>query len=477
MTVKAPARPGDQDDLQALIEEARRRARSRRRRNGLALAVVALVAGGSYALTARVADHGAKGPRRSSSPTVADRTSAAGRFWYTRSVSLTHEWVPAGGVTIDRRGYTHRHGPEVLFDVRLIEETWVGIDATMRDRVTAAARFASPRGRTAWTAWGRPQPNFNSWLGRDSIVSGGDRFPPQLWYPWGEGLGPYGLDLGDSLLSYRQLLSLSTKPSAALGQITRAEQELIRRENQTGANTGFGTLPGGIGELTDIGGLLASPIPPSTRRTVLGAALRLPGAAINAHAHDALGRAGVAVTASAGIARQRLIFSPATGALLQGPKGVVVAQGRVNSAYALPPGIGPIRPDGGPVEPATLTISPLVGNPRTAFALTLTSARGRRSHKAPALDWTVAGTPGPQCFAHGARRPLLASSTVGRAGVSTYLYRLLPPTTRLHAWCPGRYELQVLPDYSGRRWRAPPNTGATPTFSAGAGSSVYFHVS
>jgi hypothetical protein len=63
---------------------------------------------------------------------------------------------------------THRHGAEVLFDVRLT-----------------------------------------------AIVIGGGMFPPQLWYPWGEGLGPYGLDLGESLLSYSQLRSLPTARAAA----------------------------------------------------------------------------------------------------------------------------------------------------------------------------------------------------------------------------------------------------------------------
>jgi len=75
---------------------------------------------------------------------------------------LYGEWLPAGGITVDRRGYTHRHGPDVLFDLRVSEETWVGVDGTMRDRkVIESVRFASAAGRAKWAAYGGPVPNFN----------------------------------------------------------------------------------------------------------------------------------------------------------------------------------------------------------------------------------------------------------------------------------------------------------------------------
>ncbi|MGN6166934.1 MAG: hypothetical protein ACTHQQ_02010 [Solirubrobacteraceae bacterium] len=473
MTVDAPARPPDQDDLQALIEEARRRAHRRWRRNWIAFAVVGVVAAGLYALVAGLADPGTKGSD-ASTPVLPGTVSAAGPFWYMRAVRSMHERLPAGGITMDRRGYTHRHGPNVLFAVRLTEETWVGVDGTMRDRMTAAARFASAGGRAKWAAWGRPQPNFNSWLDRDAIVVGGGRFPPQLWYPWGEGLGPYNLDLGDSLLSYRQLLSLPTTPKAVLDRVTRAEEALMRRQYRAATNVGYETFPGGIGELTDIGGLLASPVPASTRLALLRAAMRLRGARLNLHAHDPLGRAGISVTATDGIAMQRLIFDPATGALLEGPKGVVVAQGAVGSPYALPRGIRPVRAVHGPPEPPALTISPPAGNPKTDFKLTLAPAGSRHSDKAPTLDWIVAGSPSERCFASGFARPLSAAASIRRAGELTYVYRLHPPATGLHAWCPGRYELQVVADYSGRVGRAPDKAAGSPSFSAGTGSSTYF---
>lgn len=478
MTVEAPPRPPDRDDLQALIEEARRRGRRRRRRNAIALAVAALVGAGLYVLAVGPVDHGAKGGGESSPRFLAGRASAAGPFWYTRAVSSIRQWMPAGGITMDRRGFMHRHGRKVLFDIRLTEETWVGIDGTMRDRVTALSRFASAKGRATWAAWGRPQPDFNAngWLGRDAIVVGGGMFPPQLWYPWGEGLGPYGLDVGDSLLSYRQLLSLPTSPEAALGRVTRAEQALMRREYRSATNVGYGTFPGGIDELTDIGGLLAAPIPATARLALLRAAMRLPGARVNTHAHDALGRAGVSVTARDRIAMERLIFDPATGAVLESPKGVVVAQGPVGSLYALPHGISQLRAPGGPPEPPTLAITPRTGNRNTVFTLMLTPASGRRSGRAPTLDWIVAGTPSSRCFAPGFPRPLSASSRIRRAGGFAYVYRLRPPATDFHSWCPGSYELQIVADYSGRARRVPLEIAGPPTFSAGTGSSILFRV-
>jgi hypothetical protein len=408
-------------------------------------------------------------------PFSSGRALYAGWFWYMRAVRTLHEWVPAGGITIDRRGYTHRHGAEVLFDVRLTEETWVGVDGTMRDRLTAAARFASPRARAMWGPWGRPLPNFNAngWMGaHDAIVIGGGMFPPQLWYPWGEGLGPYGLDLGDSVLGYSQLRSLPTSPEAVLGRVKRAEEALIRREHDTATNVGYETLQRGLGELTDIAGLVAAPLAVSTRLALLRAAMRLPGAQTNLHAHDALGRAGVSVTATRG----RLIFDPATGALLEGPKGLVVAEGSVGSAYALPRGVRPVAANGGPPAPPTLKIIPPSGDPKTVFKLMLARAGSRPSRQAPALDWIVAGTPSNRCFADGFTRPLSAVGSVRQAGELTYVYRLPPPANRLHAWCAGHYELQVVARYSSRVGGAPATTAESPTFSAGTGSSIYFDV-
>jgi hypothetical protein len=464
--VAPPPRSPEDQGLQALIEEARRRARRRRRRNSVAVVIAVIAAGALCALVVHAASHGARSAVVTGERAAGSQPYRLAQFWYTRATSSLHQWMPAGGSTFDHRGYAHRHGPEVLFDVRLTEETWVGDDGTMRDRVTASPRFATAAGRATWTRYGRPVPtNFNvsGWLAHDAITVGGGRFPPQLYYPWGEGLGPYGLDLGDGLLTYRHLVSLPRDPSALLASLGQAETSLMRR-----GDTGYETQPGALRELTDIGGLIASPVPGAERLALLRAAERLPGVEVRPHASDVFGRRGVSITATTGIAMQRLIFDPATGALLEGPKGAILAQGVVNSPYALPKGTAPVRVAGGPPVPALLAIAPPIANPTTVLRVTLTHATG---HKAPALDWVLAGTPGEQCFPRGFPRPLRAFATARDA----YTYELGPAQLGRQTWCPGHYELQVVPDYgpTARDWR-PGMPG--PTFSSGIGTSAYFDV-
>jgi hypothetical protein len=173
--------------------------------------------------------------------------------------------------------------------------------------------------------------------------------------------------------------------------------------------------------------------------------------------------------ATAGLALQRLIFDPATGALLAGPKGSIVAQGIVDSLYDLPKWTAPVRVAGGPAVPALLTISARIGGRATSFRLTVHPA-GRQ--RAPALDWALAGTPGEQCFPRGFPRPLRTSVIARRA----YVYELAPAQLARQTWCPGPYELQVVTDYAPRpahTWR-PGMPG--PTFSSGIGTSIYFEV-
>ena len=464
--IAPPPRSPEDEGLQALIEEARRRARRRRRRNAVAVVIAAIAAGALCALVVRAASHGARSAVVTGERAAGPRPFRLGQFWYTRAIGSLHQWMPAGGTSFDRRGYSHRHGPEVLFDVRLTEETWVGLDGTMRDRVTASARFASAAGAATWAAYRRPLPNFNAsgWLARDAITVGGGMFPPQLFYPWGEGLGPSGLDLANSLLTYRQLASLPRDPSGLLARLRQAETTRTRR-----GDMGYETQPGVLGELTDLGGLLVSPVPAAERLALLRAAERLPGVRVNPHASDPLGRHGVSITATAGLALQRLIFDPATGALLAGPKGSIVAQGIVDSLYDLPKWTAPVRVAGGPAVPALLAISPRIGGRATSFRLTVHPA-GRQ--RAPALDWVLAGTPGEQCFPRGFPRPLRASVIARRA----YVYELAPAQLARQTWCPGHYELQVVTDYAARpahTWR-PGMPG--PTFSSGIGTSIYFEV-
>jgi hypothetical protein len=90
VSVQAARRSPDQDELQALIEEARLRARRRRRRNGAVAAqagqVAALALVGGYLLAAQ-----AGGDRGASSVGVASSSSAplsvgVGPFWYMRTI-------------------------------------------------------------------------------------------------------------------------------------------------------------------------------------------------------------------------------------------------------------------------------------------------------------------------------------------------------------------------------------------------------
>jgi hypothetical protein len=405
----------------------------------------------------------------------------AGRFRYTRTVGSLREWMPAGGTSIDRRGYTHRHGPEVLFDLRVSDETWIGADGTIRERkIVAGVRFASAAGRREWERYGRPVPDFNDiWLGwapHDSIVVGGREFPAETWgTSWGEWLGPFGWDVGDGLFTYRELVSLPTRPAALRARLRRAEQALARREARISRHGAVGAGTDAFGQLGDIAGLEISPVPVPVRLALLHVAATIPGVSVTELARDSLGRAGVAVSASAGPGFERLIFDRATGELLEeAPNVAVIAQGEVDSAYSLPRGVRPVRAHGAPPQPLRPAISPTVGKATTIFEVTLSSRAGRWAGRPPALDWMLIGTPGPRCFAGFLPQlpPLEPSARVELAGKVTYLYRLAPSSARRGSWCPGRYELGVLPE-SSRRSRAPQ---PSPNLSPGLSSSIFFQV-
>ena len=156
--------------------------------------LVCLGGAGVYALLARGAGRPASAIGGTRGAT-ASASTASGPVWYTRTVRSMHESLPAGGITLSSRGFTHGHGPEVRFDLRVSEETWVGVDGTIRDRtVVAAVRFRSRADRAKWLAYGRPVPNFNNvwlgWISHDGIDVAGGRFPPQPGYQAGEWLWP-----------------------------------------------------------------------------------------------------------------------------------------------------------------------------------------------------------------------------------------------------------------------------------------------
>jgi hypothetical protein len=251
---------------------------------------------------------------------------------------------------------------------------------------------------------------------------------------------------------------------------------MSRREERRGDAQSLASATAPYSELSDIATLLTSPVPAAVRLALVQAALTMPGTRVNGHAYYPHGRPGVAVSASAGLAFQRLIVDPTSGALLEdAPDVSVVAQGVVESAYALPKGVTPIRAAGAPAPPQAPVISPAVGNPTTVFKLKLSIPAQSHSRPPPVLNWLLLGTPGPRCFAGFLPRlpALVASSSVRPAGSPTYVYKLAAPLGVRHRnWCPGRYELTVLPDYSHHS----PASQLPPSTSPSYGSSLYFKV-
>ena len=410
--------------------------------------VYALLAGGAGRPASAIG--GARGARGAS----ASASAVSGPVWYTRTVRSMHESLPAGGITLNRRGFTRRHGPGVRFNLRVSEETWVGVDGTIRDRtVVAAVRFDSGADRAKWRAYGRPVPNFNNvwlgWISHDGIDVAGGRFPPQPGYQAGEWLGPSGKDVADSLFTYPQLLALPSGPVALRARVRQAETALAQRPASLGGpQVSERPSLSAYMELSDIGSLLAAPIPASLRRALVNAAITMPGARVDPHAHDALGRPGIAVSAINGPAFQRLIFDPTSGALLENaPNVAVTAQGAVGSVFALPKGVSSVHAAGVPPQPQVPTISPAAGQRATVFTVTLSPSRQQRSRRPPALDWLLIGTAGPRCFATFAPQllPLTAVGSVTHHGRLSYTYRLTPADVHRRTWCPGRYQLLVVP--------------------------------
>jgi hypothetical protein len=498
MSVQAPPRRPDHDDLQALIEEARKRARQRRRRYAVAVGLVALfgvvvyllVAGGTSRVASTVAGSHLAVPPRFVGPD---------QFWYTRTIQSVQDSERAGGLVV-RRGVYHAIGASVRFDVRVVQESWVGVDGTMRYRVVAIPRFASAADRAKWARFGRPLSVVTANYDMDVITDGRGVFPSQLWYPWpwSQGVGtpadgPARVDVGDSLFSYGQLLALPTRAAALRGRLIAAERALAWRETHVGRILFQGPgvqAPAAVYNTLDaIAGLLASPLPATLRHALVRAAATLPATSVDRRARDSLGRRGVSVSASEpgsedSQVTRRLVLDPATGTLLQGGGlygGAVVAQGVVDSVYALPKGLNSVGAIGAPPAPQTLAISPAVGNPGTVFKVTLFTRAWRP--RLPALDWSVAGTAPLRCFARGALLPLRPSTMVRRAGGLEYGYRLRPPRTRGNAWCPGRYELEVAP--TGARplqparsqWFYPlHNSIRYQRFSSPIGGRIFFRV-
>ena len=218
-------------------------------------------------------------------------SAASGPVWYTRTVRSMHESLPAGGITLTRRGFTHRQGPEVRFDLRVSEETWVGIDGTIRDRtVVATVRFRSGADRAKWLAYGRPVPNFNSawlgWISHDGIDVAGGRFPPQPGYQGGEWLAPPAGTSATGCSPFRRAALAAERIGGAArsaepgGDSARPARGVPRRSE---AFRKLSASPSGtFGELSDIGDLLAARDPRfGFRLALFHAAITMPGARVD----------------------------------------------------------------------------------------------------------------------------------------------------------------------------------------------------
>lgn len=436
------------------------------------------------------------------SPVSVSMAFRAGSFWYTRMISTDRLSRPAGGEFV-HHGYYHGRGPEVAFDVRVSVETWVGVDGTTRQRrLVVSQRFASATGRSHWIAYHRPLPNFAGDIDSDSIILGDGMFPASG--PSGDPLGPQ--DLGDGAFSYRQLLSLPTRPATLRARIEQAFGALARRQansavDRCGSGGQTGCKPGPpmpawqrkddqvSQDMGNIAEMLSWPIPARLRLTLFHAATTLPAISsdvtVNRHARDSLGRPGVAVTASPPHYPghyepdpMRLIFDPATGALLAQPgfgaPSVVTSQGSVNTIGELPKNVSQIRAPGSLPKPPIVAITPVIGDPRTVFKIQVTApSRASASRRAPRLGGGVSGpvyrgcssgfsTPTPP-----SPPPFLSfpgTTTSQGRGHFAYVYRLKPPIGTGNTWCAGRYQLQL------------DTSGLGPPGPSGVGTAIYFQV-
>lgn len=526
MTVDAAPRSSEQDELQALIEEARQRARRRHRRSGAIATLAALVIVAAYLLATQVG-----GDRSPSSAGVA-RSSAAplsvgvGPFWYMRTIGM----VRTSRCATALRGVMNRCGSMVRFDAVVSTETWVGTDGTMRERsVEVSQRFASSADRARWLASGKAAvPTYDAQ--GDALDVGSGHFPPPTFgviapeVPPMEGppAGAGPVDVGDGLFTYPQLLALPASGPAARARIDRAWMELRHRYGQmllrwhspgakVIARDDLGPIQNAgrsIQELQLIAHLDAAPIPTRVRLALFHAATALPGATVTSRPHG-----GVMVTASFPHWQPAsFTFDPKTGELLTGPPidggavdvpgpaSKVVAQGFVHSITALPSGVRPILGVAAPPlwpsppPPQTESVSPAVGGPHSVFTLLAAATAHEHAHPAPTAWFGLTGSAGqgiyhagkPAFSRNGRLLPgnqgvdqclpatsvrVSPATTIRRAGRLVFVYRLAPQLFHLRAWCAGRYQLgiQTFPNPLSPHYTTPPYTGPS-------GTSVYVEV-
>jgi hypothetical protein len=373
-----------------------------------------------------------------------------GQFWYTRVSATGRTPLPIP----PRPGSTRPPGtPALVWLVqRSTTETWVGLDGTVRTRTVpiGTPRFATLADRARYLASGVALPRFPG--GGDATVQGNDGFPPGL-----------------TLFRYRELVRLPTEPRALYERIHRAlaiAQARSQREFQQAiADAKANPQPGravwsvgvkgvqGAVELDAIKGLLESPVPAGVRAALYRAAALIPGVRFDGHVRDALGRAGVGVSAGRPGSQFQLIFDPATGALLGQHSPVVgdsatLAAGVVGSITALPAGLAPVAGPRG-LAPLAVSVSPTVGAPSSAFAV-----RVRQPVSHGSYLFFVSGPGRPAC--HPVLLPAAPIIPVRGTRAGADLTHRLPPlaaTGKADRWCPGSYQVQVSLESPGRPQR------------------------
>ncbi len=425
---------------------------------GMLAAIVVIASGGVTPSAARALADAARASRASATPIL-----ASGEYWYTRTIFSTITPFPLPPRVI--RPGTNPAPTLIAVNLRQSVETWIGRDGTIRQRqTTLSERFADAAARRRWLASGEPLPHFGS---SDSVSSGDGWFPPQY--------GGGGGDVGDGLFSYRQLLTLPASTRALRSRIERAQAAYTHRQQHgLPVKVQPGTAVGGIQligrpslryarsfeDLNTITMLLSTPLPAEVRAAIYRVAATLPGVRYDGHAKDALGRAGIAVAIGTRAHGMQMIFNPTTGALLQtsmlvsgsirgvklGPlTQTIAAQGIVRSLNSLPRGVRPI----GRLLPSPLTvaISPRAGTPTSTFYLTMQGAHtSLRPVPFPPIA-EVNGPTAPGCDAYLIPPPIVNLThavTIHSLGHVSYRYKLQPSAIDRTAWCPGRYQLQIV---------------------------------
>jgi hypothetical protein len=416
-----------------------------------------LASGGVVPLAARALADAARASQARSAPAL-----APGQYWYTRTFSSS-----IAPIALPPRVIAPGTNPApTLVAVRLRQslETWIGRDGTIRQRQsTLSERFADSAARRRWLASGEPLPRFAS---TDSVSEGDGRFPPQY-----SGAG----DIGDGLFSYQQLVGLPTSVPGLRSRLEQAQAALARREQhglatKVQSGTGYASIQliehGSVRsaktmqDLTTIATLLSTPVPATVRAALYRVAASLPTVTYDGKTTDTLGRPGVAISVGTSAHGMRMIFNPATGALLQTSVVVtsslhgiklgtmtqtIAAQGIAQSLDSLPRGIRPIghmRP-----SPQTIAITPRTGTPTTTFHIAVHSTHTSRSAAAAPLIAAIDGPTAQGCRAYLLPSPIaqLTRGVAIHASAHT-VYRYDLPSTAIGrtAWCPGRYQLQIL---------------------------------